>query len=209
MNTENRGLTPREEFLLRMYDQMFNDINRHILVVWRSIGLFVTAVSLVAVAKNGLLNYDIAISVFLICSFWFLSQIIDSTSWYNRNLVIIANIEKQFLVESDLKNIHVYFAAHREYEMISHQKIQFYFSIIISFVVVALHFYDRLRPLFCSDKCGLLLFLPYIVAFIGMIFLCWFWDSEKKSYNTFKSKSPGKIIDCGELKYDGIHAQPK
>ena len=28
----------RSELLLKMYDQMFNDINRHILVVWQSAG---------------------------------------------------------------------------------------------------------------------------------------------------------------------------
>ena len=33
----------RKEFLLHMYDQMFNDINRHIMVIWQSVGVLVAA----------------------------------------------------------------------------------------------------------------------------------------------------------------------
>ena len=38
----------RDEFLMRMYDQMFNDINQHIIVVWQAAGTLVAAFSIFA-----------------------------------------------------------------------------------------------------------------------------------------------------------------
>ena len=53
------------------------------------------------------------------------ANLIDSSYWYNRNLVIIANIERQFLELKDLKEIHYYFGAHRpKNKMITHLKVQ-------------------------------------------------------------------------------------
>ena len=42
----------RKEFLLKMYDQMFNDINTHILVVWQSVGVVVGAFAVFALARK-------------------------------------------------------------------------------------------------------------------------------------------------------------
>jgi hypothetical protein len=38
----------RSDFLLKMYDQMFNDIDTHILVVWQSVAVVVGAFAVLA-----------------------------------------------------------------------------------------------------------------------------------------------------------------
>lgn len=42
----------REDLLLKMYDQMFNDINRHIMVVWQSVGVLVGAFAVFALVEK-------------------------------------------------------------------------------------------------------------------------------------------------------------
>src|SRR5919206_2459258 len=91
----------RREFLLKMYDQMFNDINRHILTVWQSVGVLIGAFAIFALAEKGVLSTDIATTMIVLLSAWLLAHLHDSSYWYNRNLVIIGNIERQFLRQED------------------------------------------------------------------------------------------------------------
>ena len=42
----------RQELLLKMYDQLFNDINTHIIVVWQSVGVVVCAFALLALVEK-------------------------------------------------------------------------------------------------------------------------------------------------------------
>ena len=84
----------RKEFLLKMYDQMFNDINTHILVVWQSVGVVVGAFAVFALAEKNIIPIDYACSLMIILCAWLLANLYDSSYWYNRNLVIIANIER-------------------------------------------------------------------------------------------------------------------
>ncbi len=106
-------MNTRAELLLKMYDQMFNDINRHIMVVWQSIGVVVGALTIFALVEKNVVSLDIAVSIVLLLCAWLLAHLFDAAYWYNRNLVIIANIERQFLTQDDLKNIHYYFGKHR------------------------------------------------------------------------------------------------
>src|SRR5229473_588490 len=95
----------RKEFLLKMYDQMFNDIDTHILVVWQSVGVLVGAFAIFALAEKQVISFDMATAMVVLLASWLLAHLQDASYWYNRNLVIIANIERQFLVESDLRSI--------------------------------------------------------------------------------------------------------
>ena len=104
---------PRERLLLQMYDQMFNDINRHIMVVWQSVGVLVGAFAIFALTEKQVVTVDVAASLIVLIAGWSLAHLYDAAYWYNRNLVIIANIERQFLRQSDLRDIHYYFGAHR------------------------------------------------------------------------------------------------
>jgi hypothetical protein len=53
----------RQQLLLKMYDQMFNDINRHILVVWQSIGVLVGAITILVLVQKQVVPLDIAVSL--------------------------------------------------------------------------------------------------------------------------------------------------
>src|SRR5689334_23881552 len=95
--TQGPHVDRRADLLLKMYDQMFNDINRHILVVWQSIGVVVGSFALLTVAEKKVVSTDDATSLIVHREGWIVAHLYDSAYWYNRNLVMIANIEKLFL----------------------------------------------------------------------------------------------------------------
>jgi hypothetical protein len=69
---------------------------------------------------------------------------LSARAWYNRNLVIIANIERQFLTESDLHNIHYYFGKHRnKSSMLTHLRIQWHLAFWLAALLVCFHFSIR------------------------------------------------------------------
>ena len=104
----------RYQFLMKMYDQLMNDINRHLSVIWQSVSVLVSSLALFALAENDIIPIDIATVVIIMLVGWFLAHLYDAEYWYNRNLVIIANIDRHFLKDSDKKDIHFYFTKHRE-----------------------------------------------------------------------------------------------
>jgi hypothetical protein len=115
----------RRDFLLKMYDQMFNDINTHILVVWQSVAVVVGAFAVFALVEKAVISADVAAALILLLCGWLIAHLYDASYWYNRNLVIIANIERQFLSSADLKGIHYDFGKHRaKSAMLTHLRIQ-------------------------------------------------------------------------------------
>src|SRR5215471_11862631 len=126
-------MTDKHDFLIHMYDQMFNDINTHILVVWQSIAVVVGALATFALVEKNILSLDVATAVVVLLCAWLLAHLYDASYWYNRNLVIIANIERQFLEKEDLTNIHYYFGKHRrKNSMLTHLRIQWHLGFLIS-----------------------------------------------------------------------------
>jgi len=141
----------RHELLLKMYDQMFNDINRHILTVWQTIGTLAGAVALLGLVEKHVVSMDMAVALIVVVCAWSMSHAYDSAYWYNRNLIIIANIERQFLKSSDLHDIHYYFGAHRDTnKMLTHLRIQYVFAIAVGAVAVLHHFLVQVVPGFRS-----------------------------------------------------------
>lgn len=137
----------RKEFLGKMHDQMFNDINTHILVVWQSVGVVVGAFAVFSLVEKNVIPVDFACSLMILLSAWLIAHLYDASNWYNRNLAIIANIEGQFLKESDLKDIHYYFGKHREKsKMLTHLKIQYALAIGVAGLFLSYHFALRVVP---------------------------------------------------------------
>src|SRR5690348_7244971 len=64
----------RRELLLHMYDQMFNDIDRHILVVWQSIGVLIGAFAVFALTEKQIITIDIATSLVLLLCGWLIAH---------------------------------------------------------------------------------------------------------------------------------------
>ena len=72
--------------------------------------------------------------------FWLLAHVFEASYWYNRNLVIIANIERQTIRTEDLKEIHYYFGKHRHIgSMIYHLRVQFVFGLLMGVLLLSYH----------------------------------------------------------------------
>ena len=106
--------------------------------------------------------------------------------WYNRNLVIIANIERQFLGPDDLKEIHYYFGKHRKKSaMITHLKIQYALGL-----GPGIH-----AP---AGNSELSRSLPYLAATPWAIFLWFLRKNRIDSYQEFLENSPGIDVKTRE-----------
>lgn len=198
----------RKEFLVNIYNQMFNDINRHILVIWQSVAVLIGAFTIFALVEKNFMPIDVAISLIISIIIWLFAMIIDSSYWYNRNLAIIINIERQFLKKEDLKNIHYYFGGHRDFKMLSHLLIQFYFGCIIGTILILYHIITRVIPTINTGEFQIENFtwlIPYIVLIIGVILLYLKNKSNKLKYIEFIKNSPGITIDSSGITFGKGH----
>lgn len=201
-------MTPREELLLKMYDQMFNDINRHIMVVWQSIGVLIGAFAVFALIEKNIVTPDIASCIIITLCLWLFSHLYDASYWYNRNLIIIANIERQFLSSDDLTGIHYYFGKHRpSNKMIQHLSIQFYLAIGISFIVLIYHFSERVYPGIYSPIQNFepARAAPYILLIIGIFYIRHLKTTCEKKYKEFLDNSPGIEVNSTGKTYGVGH----
>lgn len=189
---------PRKEFLIHMYNQMFNDINRHIMVIWQSIAVLIGAFALFSFVEKGIISVDLAVSFIIVIVFWLFAMIYDSSYWYNRNLAIIANIERQFLTQNDLKEIHYYFGKHRKSNsLLRHLKIQMLLGVMICVVIIIYHIsvrviiaienYNVNKIIHFDDL--LKMILPYILILIGIPLLYLFKKQREKDYEEFIKNS--------------------
>jgi len=201
-------MNKREELLLKMYDQMFNDINRHIMVVWQCVGVLIGAFAIFALVEKKVVSLDIAASIVLLLCFWLMCHLLDAAYWYNRNLVIIANIERQFLQKDDLKQIHYYFGKHRPGNvMIEHLKIQFYLGIGLALIVMGYHFIERVVPGIDQPVTNFepIRAIPYILVVLSIAYVWSLANKLNKKYQEFMTNSPGIDFDTGETVYGVGH----
>lgn len=203
----HNGEQARKDFLIAMYNQMMNDINRHIVVVWQSIGVLFAALAAFALAEKGVVKIDFAFTLVVIVCGWMIAHVYDAALWYNRNLAIITNIERQFLRHSDLREIHYYFANHRRPgTIINHLEIQLWLAVVIWALVLVAHGVEVIIPAIpinSSPKSSWTAALPW-AASVGVIFV-WLWSirKAKERYESFLENSPGIEIDD-----TGIHRGP-
>jgi hypothetical protein len=187
----------RKELLLKLYEKLWDSIHALMGSVWQSIGVIIGAIALFALVEKNIVNIDVATSIFVAICSWSLACIIDASFWYNRNLAMVANVEKDFLLKTDLINIHPYFNKHRENnKMISQFKIQFSLVIVILLIFLIFHFINRVCPGFCSPikNFEFLRAMPYILVGIVGCILFIFWKDRIKEYNDFTKRAPGISI---------------
>lgn len=197
----------RTTFLIAMYNQMMNDINRHIVVVWQSVSVLFAAFAALALVGQRVIPLDLGISIIVIVCAWVVAHVYDASYWYNRNLVIIANIERQFLRQSDLKEIHYYFGDHRKTgAMITHLENQLRLALAVAALVLAYHFITVVAPtLSFGAPIRWLSTLPW---FAGAVLLAVWWHSSEKAssrYTNFLLNSPGKSIDTTGIQHGPGH----
>lgn len=205
----------RKEFLIKVYEQMFNDIDRHYKFIWQIVGLLIGSFTFIALSEKGIVTIDLTVSVIIILSLWVIANVYDSNYWYNRNLAIISNIERQFLLTDDQRNIHYYFGKHRSENAIQTSlKIQMYLVYGIVFIFLAYHFIIRIIPGFkipISDaNFDWIRILPYLVTVIFYLLVSWIKCKRKKDYSSFLKNSPGISIDNTGIEYgDGYPVNNK
>ncbi len=195
----------RDDLLIKMYETLNNEISRHITVVWQSISVVIGAFTLLSLAEKNLLNIDLAMGIIILLIIWLFDHLIDSGYWYNRNLVIIANIERQFLKVTDLKDIHFYFGSHRaDNKMLTHLKIQRNLGVILGVLIIGYHFYTRVIPGFSvelkTENIDLIRCIPYIISIYGIWYICRQYRKANKKYAEFIENSPGIDIDISAVK---------
>lgn len=203
----------RREFLLEMYRQMFADINRHMTVVWQAVSVVIGAFAILALVEKNIIPVDIAVSLIVILCAWMYAHMLDGGYWYNRNLAMISNIERQFLVKSDLREIQYYFGKHRSKKnrMISYFRVQAGLATAIASLVILFHFLTRVlpgvgAPWSSFDPSRL---LPYVTA-LGASIVCYFFAMDRqKSYENFLTNSPGATVDTSEVTYGTGHTVDK
>jgi len=187
----------RTEFLLHMYDQLWNSISRHILVVWQSVGVLVGAFALFTLVDKQMMSLDWAAGLIVLLCGWSVAHVLDASLWYNRNLVIVANIERQFLCRSDIREIHYFFTKHRsKNKMINHFRIQLCFGFGVADLILLYHLLTRIVPVQQTPhEAALTMVVPYVVAVAVIIVYAYVARARNDDYQKLLDDSPGRSLD--------------
>lgn len=183
----------RSDFLIAMYGELMEDINRHIVVIWQMVGVVTASVAALVLAEKNNIPSAYAIVLILGVCTWALEHLHDSNFWYNRNLVMITNIERVFLRPSDLNLIHPYFGKHRsESSFLTHLSIQKKYVISVGFLSVFYFFFHSIWP-YLNCKYGFdfskILPVPFLLYFIYQIQAL--AEKYEKKYAEFLAIAPG------------------
>jgi hypothetical protein len=186
----------RDDFLIAMYNQMWGNIDRHILVIWQSVGALIGAFAVLALIEKNVLPVDLACSLMVVICAWVAAHVIDANYWFTRNLVIIINIERQFLLAKDLQDIHPYFRDHHTPKL-DHLVVQGCLAASVFLLIAGWHFSTRVAPGLDSPWRNFEFFraLPYFVALAAAVLLILLKRKQKASYEVLLRKSPGISMD--------------
>jgi len=186
----------RDEFLVSMYEKMWDNINRHLTVVWEAATIIAGAVALLALTENGVLSLDIASTLIVTIAGWAVLHAYDANAWYNRNLAIIANIERVFLKSDDDRNIHYFFRGHRKFELLEHLRIHAFLGAAFGALTLLYHFSVRVWPGFGAPWRNFepQRSLPYIAGVLVVVAVAVFRRHYVKKYQDFEEKSPGMSL---------------
>lgn len=212
MSKDEAMLKLRADFLQKMYTQMFDDIKVQLQIVWQSVAVVASTFVLFALVEKGAIPVDVAVGVVVMIAAWQIAHVNEASYWYNRNLVIIANIERQFLSSEDLRNIQYYFGSHRKAgKMIYHLRIQFLFGVGMVALVLIYHFSERVVP-GVREPFGnfeLKRSIPYCAALVGAVLVYLQMRDHKVKYRELVTNSPGIPVDTQGIHYGMGHPQEK
>jgi len=93
----------REQFLLHMYNQLWNSITRVEQGLWQFISLYAAILGLHwALGKS---QPALAAYLTIVASCWGINIAINAGKWFERNRMMVINIERQFMCKDDIKKI--------------------------------------------------------------------------------------------------------
>jgi hypothetical protein len=192
-----QALGHRPEFLIAMYEQLMGDINRHIVVVWQMVGVLAASVAALVLAHKEGIPTAYAVLLIVFVSAWVAEHLYDSNYWYNRNLVMITNIERVFLTDADLKYIHPYFAEHRgSNSFLAHLKIQRNYTVAL---VIGVLLYFTIREVIPSLDTHSKIDWAAVAAYLSAAWFFWklgaLNDTYAGKYLQYLAISPGIKVD--------------
>lgn len=196
----------RPDFLIQMYGELMGDINRHIVVIWQMVGVLAASVAALVLTKTQDIPTAYIVTLVLLVSAWVLEHIYDSNFWYNRNLVMITNIERVFLTQEDLALIHPYFGKHRsKSSFLTHLKIQRRYTWIVIGATLSYFVFEAVLPtLSLSNTIDLRKGVP----FLALLALVWrsieLHHQYDQKYADFLAISPGIPIEQ-DIQYGLTH----
>jgi hypothetical protein len=201
MSTEQDDLVRRDKFLIEMYKECSSHLNRHILISWQSVGVVAGALAVFVLGDkvdpklDARVDYIIGIVV-LLCG-WLCAHLYDANNWFNRNLLMIANIERQFLRPSDSLEIHFYFTRHRSAKLLKHFRIQWLMTVSLWILLLLYHFHQRIYPGIHSpwDHFEVGRTIPYVVAALCFGYCVYVRKDRRSDYEKLLARSPGKVIE--------------
>lgn len=185
----------RDQFLIAMYGEVWNNINRHLTVMWESVAILAGAFAIFALVEKHTLPPDLASSLVILLSAWLIGHTYDANTWFNRNLAIVTNIERQFLRPEDSRQIHFYFTKHRDpANMLDHLLLQRNLGFGIALLVLGEHLFTRVTPgigaswaTFEPERT-----LPYVVALASGLWIRKFRARRVERQREFLRESPGQ-----------------
>jgi len=179
-----------------MYNQMWSNINRHILIVWQSLGTLTGAIIILVSVKKEYIPIDYSVTIIICISTFAIVHVYDASVWYFRNLVIITNIERIFLGKEDLCGVCFLFGERRDpSKMLHYLKLQIRFCYLIAFVSVCWHFYVRIYSIILNNAvypCSSL--LPYICILASLIMCYRSKERMLRKNKKIDEKSPGVLM---------------
>lgn len=205
MELQSEQEKPRNDFLIAMYNQLMADINRHIIVIWQSVGVLFGAFAALSLVEKGTIPIDYAATLIIIVCIWVIAHVIEAGYWYNRNLVIIANIERIFLFKEDLNDVHYYFGEHRKTgRLIAHLRIQRNLAVSLAVLMLAVHFKEvGLGVVECKTPFEISHLFPWLAAATGVYVWAKGCRDTAEKYREFLANSPGRTVDTSSVKYGG------
>lgn len=150
----------RSEFLLAMYKAMWDNINRHITVLWQAVAVLGATFGVAFFAGRDTATwqqspvFDLAAGLMIALSCWLVAHAIDASRWFNRNIQIIANIERSL---SHLLRIaeypHPYMtpSLRRGSPMPAHMRIQVALAALLALTAFVAHAIVRVAPVLRID----------------------------------------------------------
>lgn len=185
----------RRAFLLQMYTECSGHLDRHVSSVWECLAVLAAAVAAVTVDSEKVV-FDFAIAIAASVCVWFAASSIDASSWFNRNITIISNIERLFLERGDATLVHRYFLPpHRAPKMISHFRIHLALACLVGTLLILLHAHLRVLPVLGALSLEYWSrMLPLVIGSVGLVGLPSLACHYKSEQNLDNTATPGKQI---------------
>lgn len=95
----------RDQFLLHLYDNLWDSIDRSESGVWQFVGLNAALFAVIALMWTEQLPKDVAGFIGLVIVFWGINIVLNAGWWFNHNLNFVRNIELHFLTKQDYGRI--------------------------------------------------------------------------------------------------------